>query len=189
MRILEFMFKGELYQVDEQGRIKANNLEYFSDDWIFLGGSSHHWHNGITVHRADAFENPSLLNGCLGWDIDHGTTRRWVGQYNGKLPRITNTTVVETATYRKMTEEDFEKYAAFTGSMPGHEAYISDDVVLSKDGETFIVIADNEGVCLHSESDTYCLAGDLDRSLWTIKHIVKQSGKISVDDLLKVGFF
>lgn len=31
MRILQFMFRDKVYQVDENGRIKANGLETFSD--------------------------------------------------------------------------------------------------------------------------------------------------------------
>ena len=95
MRILQFMFRGKIYQVDEIGRIKTNGLETFSDSWIFLGGSSHHWHNHITVTLQQAFDLPGLLDGCLGWDIDHGTTRQWGGQYYGRLPRIRNTQIIE----------------------------------------------------------------------------------------------
>jgi len=90
MKILTFAFRGEYYQVDEQGRIKANGLPDFSDDWIFLGGSPHHWHSHIVVSLKDAFNLPGLLNGCLGWDRDHGTVRRWGGQYYGRVPRIQN---------------------------------------------------------------------------------------------------
>ena len=90
MRILTFIFRGEYYQVDEKGRIKANGLSDFSDTWIFLGGSSHHWHNRVTVSLAQAFEYPLLLNRCYGWDRDHGTTRRWGGMWYGEVPRIQN---------------------------------------------------------------------------------------------------
>ena len=88
MKILCFWFRGQLYKIDESGRINANGINHYSDDWIFLGVSSHHWHNHITVTLKQGFKNPSLLNGCLGWDKDHGTTRRWSGRYCGKLPRI-----------------------------------------------------------------------------------------------------
>ena len=95
MRVLRFRFFGETYLVDEQGRIKANGLKDFSDTWLFLGGTKHHWSNRITVTLKDAFDNPESLNGCLGFDRDHGTVRQWSGRYFGKLPRITHTVITE----------------------------------------------------------------------------------------------
>jgi len=95
MKILEFTFRGEKYEVNEKGQIKANKLETFSKNWIFLGGSKHHWRRGIDISLNDAFNNPESLNNCLGWDIDHGTVRQWGGQYCGKLPRIKNSFVKE----------------------------------------------------------------------------------------------
>jgi hypothetical protein len=90
MKTLNFTFRGQDYRVDEKGHINANGIGHFSDTWIFLGGSKHHWSNHIDVKLADCFEMPGLLNGCLGWDSDHGTTRRWGGQYYGRLSRINN---------------------------------------------------------------------------------------------------
>lgn len=95
MKYLHFSFRGDHYEVNQQGHIKANGLAHFSDQWVFLGGSHHHWRNGIDVPREMAFANPSLLNGCLGWDRDHGTTRQWAGRWCGKLPRITNAYVTQ----------------------------------------------------------------------------------------------
>jgi hypothetical protein len=95
MKILCFQFRGGEYQVDETGRIMGNGLTYFSDDWIFLGGSPHHWCRRVVITRKQAFEMPGLLNGCLGWDVDHGVTRQWGGQYYGRLPRITKAHVIE----------------------------------------------------------------------------------------------
>ena len=92
-KILVFMFRGQIYEVNEQGHIKANGLKNFSPTWVFLGGSRHHWSTHIDVKLADAFENPGLLDRCLGWDKDHGTTRQWGGKYYGKLPRIMNVSV------------------------------------------------------------------------------------------------
>lgn len=89
MKTLQFYFRGQLYKVNEKGHINANGINHFSDTWVFLGGTKHHWSNRITVPLSKAFENPQLLNGCLGFDRDNGTTRQWGGQYNGKLPRIT----------------------------------------------------------------------------------------------------
>ena len=95
MKTLEFMFRGQNYKVDEQGRINANGIGHFSDDWKFLGGSSHHWHNRVTVTLKEAFSFPGMLNGCLGWDRDHGTVRQWSGQYYGKFPRISHAQIVD----------------------------------------------------------------------------------------------
>lgn len=89
MKVLNFKFRGEYYRVDEQGRINANGIGYFSDNWLFLGGTKHHWSRTITVPLAKVWDNPKLLEGCLGFDRDHGTTRQWGGQYHGRLPRIT----------------------------------------------------------------------------------------------------
>lgn len=94
-RTLEFYFRGQQYLVNEQGRINANGIGHHSEHWVFLGGSSHHWHNPPTVSLREAFAMPGLLDGCLGWDIDHGTTRQWGGSYYGKLPRITRARVIE----------------------------------------------------------------------------------------------
>ena len=90
MKTLNFTFRGESYQVNEKGHISTRNSRQFSDKWIFLGGTKHHWSNTITIPLATAFKDPKLLNGCLGFDKDHGTTRQWNGRYNGRLPRITN---------------------------------------------------------------------------------------------------
>jgi len=95
MKVLAFNFRGQKYLVDLQGRINANDIGYFSEAWIFLGGSSHHWHTSIKVTRDAAFENPKLLNGCLGWDRDHGTIRRWGGLWNGRIPRMSNAHIEE----------------------------------------------------------------------------------------------
>ena len=80
--------------MNKSGHIKANGLEDFSEDWIFLGGTKHHWSNRIQFDLQDAFEKPEVLNGCLGWDKDHGTVRQWGGRLHGKLPRITSARVV-----------------------------------------------------------------------------------------------
>lgn len=95
MKTLSFFHRGDLYLVNERGEINANGIGRFSPDWVFLGGSRHHWSNRIGVTLADAFRDPALLNGCLGWDRDHGTTRRWGGRYCGKIPRIEHATLIE----------------------------------------------------------------------------------------------
>lgn len=94
MKILQFYFRGEKYLVNEKGEINANGIGYHSSTWIFLGGTKHHWSNHVTVTLKQAFENPKSLEGCLGFDKDHGTTRMWGGCYNGKLPRITHVSVI-----------------------------------------------------------------------------------------------
>jgi len=37
-KILVFYFRGERYEVNEEGHIRANGLITFSPYWIFLGG-------------------------------------------------------------------------------------------------------------------------------------------------------
>ncbi len=93
-KILCFYFRGELYKVNEAGEINANGIGHYSKTWIFLGGTKHHWSNHVSVNLADAFKDPTKLNGCLGFDKDHGTTREWSGSYYGKLPRITNVHII-----------------------------------------------------------------------------------------------
>jgi hypothetical protein len=88
MKILCFTFRGEQYRVNESGHIKVEGLDYYSSNWIFLGGSRSHLSKTIDISLGAAFENPDSLNGCLGWDRDYGTLRQWGGRYNGKLPRI-----------------------------------------------------------------------------------------------------
>ncbi len=94
MKKLSFYFRGQQYLVNKKGEIKANGLTEHSKTWIFRGGAKHHMQNYPTITLKDAFEKPELLDGCLGFDIDHGTYRAWGGQYNGKLPRITNAQLV-----------------------------------------------------------------------------------------------
>ena len=94
-KILHFTFRGEPFQVNQQGCINANNIGHFSATWRFLGGTRHHWAKSINVTVAEAFTDPSRLNGCLGWDCDHGTLRQWGGRYCGKLPRIRNAYVTD----------------------------------------------------------------------------------------------
>lgn len=95
VRFLRFTFRGERYDVNEKGEIRANGLKDFSPTWIFLGGSKHHWSRRVTVTLSMAFENPHLLNGCLGWDKDHGTTRQWGGLFYGRLPRISYAHIID----------------------------------------------------------------------------------------------
>jgi hypothetical protein len=85
--VLCFTFRGQDYRVNEVGEIKANGLGNYSQDWIFLGGAYHECQH-ITVTRKEAFQNPYLLEGCFGFDIDHGTIREWGGMYDGEPPRI-----------------------------------------------------------------------------------------------------
>lgn len=78
-RTLSFVCDGKPYLVNRQGHIKANGLAGFSDSWVFLGGS-HPKADHVEVDLAMAFENPSSLDGLVGWDVDHGTTRLWAGR-------------------------------------------------------------------------------------------------------------
>ena len=95
MKILHFTFRDKHYMVDEEGRINANGINCFSDTWKFLGGMHHHWCSHISRPLNDVFNNPKILENCLGVDLDHGTTRVWGGSYNGKLPRINNVYITE----------------------------------------------------------------------------------------------
>jgi hypothetical protein len=94
MKVLTFSFRGEVYEVNKKGQIRANGLSSFSNEWIFLGGSRHHWSTHIDVSLKDAFNMPGLLDGCIGWDRDHGTLRSWRGSYYGKIPRISVARIV-----------------------------------------------------------------------------------------------
>jgi len=94
MKILNFYFRGQLYKVNEAGEINANGIEHYSTAWLFLGGTKHHWSNHITVKLSEVFNDPTILNGCLGFDRDHGTVRQWGGRYNGKLPRISGAHII-----------------------------------------------------------------------------------------------
>ena len=81
--------RGEYYKVNSKGEMIQNNRNDFSGQWKFLGISTHHMHNTIIHTFFDIWNDPSLaLNGYL-WDIDYGTIRKWGGNYNGKLPKIT----------------------------------------------------------------------------------------------------
>jgi hypothetical protein len=95
MKVLNFTFRGKYYKVNEQGHINANGIGHYSPDWTFLGGSRHHWRNTTDITTEMAFIHPESLNGCLGWDRDHGTVRQWGGSYAGRLPRISNAYVTE----------------------------------------------------------------------------------------------
>lgn len=91
---LSFYYRGDRYLIDPAGRIMANGLPTHSPDWIFLGGSRHHASRRIDVSLADAFREPSRLNGCLGWDRDHGTLRQWRSGGKGFLARISGCAVI-----------------------------------------------------------------------------------------------
>lgn len=93
-RLLSFEYHGQTYLVNEAGEIKANGIGRHSPEWVFRGGSRHHWRNGIDVTLAQAFAKPESLNGCYGWDIDHGTTRQWRSQSDGKTSRISGAHLV-----------------------------------------------------------------------------------------------
>jgi len=100
MRELRFNFRGIVYRVNEQGCIATPATEGFSETWVFLGGSRHHWSRSIDVPLEQAFDVPARLNGCLGWDKDHSTVRHWGGSFNGRLPRITGAHILETTDIR-----------------------------------------------------------------------------------------
>jgi len=82
MKKLVFYHRLTKYTVDEKGRINGEN------QWIFKGVSFHHWRNGIDMNLQECFDDPKAMNGGLVWDIDHGATRQWAGQFCGRLPRV-----------------------------------------------------------------------------------------------------
>ena len=88
--MLLFQCRGEWFKVNNDGFITpANGRDEFSGGWEFLGVSFHHWRRGVDLLFSQDID-PTKLIGGLVWDRDHGTTRQWGGQYNGKLPRITS---------------------------------------------------------------------------------------------------
>jgi len=87
MKILYFQHAGEWYKVNEQGFITQERNSDFSGKWIFLGVSFHHWTNHINL-KFDDLKNPKDLIKGYVWDLDHGSTRRWMGRYCGHLSRI-----------------------------------------------------------------------------------------------------
>lgn len=88
---LHIEIRGEYYTIDKDGNITRDDMPNMesSDNWKFLGVSTHHWQNNV-VHSFSAIWNePQLaINGYV-WDRDHGTTRTWGGKYCGRIPRIT----------------------------------------------------------------------------------------------------
>ena len=95
MQALRFECGGRHYSVNQQGHIRLIGLAACGDQWRFLGGTKHHWSNKIDFSLTEILVNPTVLNGCLIWDMDHGTVRRWGGQYCGKLPRVRNAFLAE----------------------------------------------------------------------------------------------
>lgn len=99
-KVLSFGFRDDYYQVNEKGHIRRyKDMEVdpnkeFSKEWIFKGGASHHLRNSPDVSLKLAFEKPELLRNCYGFDIDHGTSRRWGGMYHGAVPRIKGPSVI-----------------------------------------------------------------------------------------------
>ncbi len=100
MKVLTFNCRGEAYRVslenDTMGHIIQAGHKTFSlphPTWKIIGFASHHWCNAPDC-RIEHVEKvlgkyPTALNQNLVFDNDHGTVRKWGGQYNGKLPRVT----------------------------------------------------------------------------------------------------
>ena len=89
---LYFKCRGEWFVVKQNGDMsqenRANNND-FSGEWQLLGVSTHHWQNHIHYQLSELFDNPGNMIYGLVWDLDHGTVRKWAGQYYNKLPRVT----------------------------------------------------------------------------------------------------
>ena len=99
MKTLNFICRGERYEVNAAGQMRRTGMKIeFSDGWKFLGVSFHHWKTSIdiTFQRATSIGDAGVLIGGIVWDLDHGTTRIWGGSYNGKLPKITSAWYSET---------------------------------------------------------------------------------------------
>jgi len=106
MKVLRFECKGQTYVVSLEPDTLGQVIERYGwrkqkvrwglphPSWRILGVSFHHWRRGIDVHITPDVD-PESLRGGLVWDLDHGTTRQWGGQYNGRLPRITWAVVEE----------------------------------------------------------------------------------------------
>lgn len=92
--MLHFQCRGEWYKVNDEGHMTQEANNNFSGKWKFLGVSYHHWRNGIDLRFEDITDPSKLIKGLV-WDVDHGTTRQWGGQYCGRLPRITNVYTTE----------------------------------------------------------------------------------------------
>jgi len=88
MRQLHFCCRGEWYRVNTLGHITQIRNKTFTENWIFLGVSKHHWRNGIDVYFSPDVDAKELIGGYV-WDLDHGTTRTWGGGFGGKLPTVT----------------------------------------------------------------------------------------------------
>jgi hypothetical protein len=89
---LHFFCRGQEFIVDGNGDILRTDISGFSasGQWKFIGVSTHNWHNRVTIPFSAILKNPALAVGGYVWDVDHGTTRTWGGQYCGKVPRITS---------------------------------------------------------------------------------------------------
>ena len=87
--VLYLSIRGEKYKIHSNGDIERTDMVFSpSEEWKFLGVSTH-WRNNHIVHSfEDIWDKPELALKGYVWDLDHGTTRMWGGQYNGKLPRV-----------------------------------------------------------------------------------------------------
>ena len=90
MKTLLFKCRGEWYKVKENGDMLQENNTYnkWDKNWRLLGVSFHHCRNNTDMGVKELFDNPEKMIKGYVWDIDHGTTRFWGGQYYGKLPRV-----------------------------------------------------------------------------------------------------
>jgi hypothetical protein len=80
MKYLHIQIRGTSWVVNEKGEIAPYRYldpQPFSAQWLFLGVSTHHWHNHIIHHLPEIFQNPKLAKGGYFWDLDHGTVRTW----------------------------------------------------------------------------------------------------------------
>lgn len=110
-KALAFTHMGTRYAVSLDKKNKGNVIKYGENNfepsdknWRIIGFSKHHWSRSPTISIEEAEKNPQSIEGSMVWDIDHGTTREWGGQYAGKLPRVRNPYVVTAKDMKKLRE-------------------------------------------------------------------------------------
>ena len=96
-KTLHICIRSEWYKINEKGEIYGgpNKIKEPSGNWLFLGVSTHHWHNHLVYSFKQIWNNPQLAEGGILWDKDHGTTRIWAGLFHGKIPRIQRASIGE----------------------------------------------------------------------------------------------
>lgn len=109
-KALAFTHRGTKYAISLNKDSKGEVIRHGEHDliptksWRIIGFSKHHWSGSPTLSIDDAENNPKSIEGSLVWDIDHNTTRQWSGQYNGKIPRVSQPYIVSAKDMKKLRE-------------------------------------------------------------------------------------